>query len=164
MQVIWSPTAQCRGFLALSRQVITVVSSNLAKEAVGKSVSGGLTVVVDSGGGFCDLELALRPEYRLPSPLLPQAPTKVRSPLVTILEPHGHVRWFLDESSGYVAISFIQARVENWFDIGSGLTIGTRAEGMLTAVVLHGVVEDPAGKLEAAWLDEIESLAGPQTT
>ena len=131
---------------------------------MGNSVSGGLTVVAAASGGFCDLELALMPEYRLPSPLLPQASTKVRRPLKTVLEPHSQVLWFLDETSGYLAISLTQARVEDWFEIGSGLTIGTRAEGMLSAVVFHGVVEDPAGKLEAAWLDEVESLASPQAT
>lgn len=160
MRVIWSPTTQCRGFLASSTQVVSIVSSNLAEEALGRSVSGGLTVVTDTSGHFCDLELLLMPEYRLRSPLLPQLSTTVCSPLETVLDPHSQVLWFLDKSSDYLAISLSQARVENWFDLGSGLLIiGTQAETILSTVAFHGVVEDPAGKLEAAWLNEIESLA-----
>jgi len=140
--------------------LITLVSSNLAEVAEGRMVSGDLTLVVDAGYEFCDLELVLEPRHRLQRPLLPEQPIKVQGPLETAVEVPGQTQWFLDRTSGYLSIGFTDAKSEDWYELGSGmLTIGTRGKGILSALVFQSIVEDTAGELEAAWLDEVEALA-----
>jgi len=157
MRIIWSAKAQYRAFFEPASKVISLVSSNLAEEAVGRLVSGGLTLVVDNQDGFTDLELILNSKHRQSMPAWEQQPTEIKDTLKTILPPDRTVSWQFNERSGDLLIYFTPSGSNYWFQIGSRpIFIGTEDREKISAIVFKGVVEDPNGELESAWLDQIE--------
>ncbi len=160
MKVIWSPAVRYRCFLAPSRQVATIVSTNLTNKAVGRLVPNGLTLVTNARGLFCDLEMALIPENRVLEDVTPNESRNAIEPLETILDTGSSAKWFLNEPEGQFVVTLSDERVESWFELIPGkLFIGTRRHAILGAVAVEGFIKDPTGRREAVWLDELEISA-----
>ncbi len=159
MKIVWNPADTGRAFFAPSIRAVTHVSSNLSEGAGGVTLGGCLTVVADANARFCDLEVQLPEELRATEPVVVSRDERLREPLQSNLCRSARVTWFLDDS-GSLSLQLVESPhpERRWFSWESGeLLLAVDPSATVEALVLRGIVTDPDGALESAWLREVEA-------
>lgn len=158
MRVIWTDTARYQSFR--SRDIITVVSSNLSDQAIGRTVGGCLTIVADPDGFFCDLELRTDPSAESADETTPAGVLqreKLRGEIATEVKESDQVSWFIDDHRRILYLALGPRPSQRLVDVGdTGISVGLNAVGELGSLIVQGVMNDESGNKESDWLDELE--------
>jgi hypothetical protein len=157
-QVRWDPHRRYRSFVHRPIAIVTVVSSTLSDEAQGRTV-GPLLIVLDTEGYVCDLEIRLPEDNALVStskmPLQPPGDAEqVHEPVTAALEATPSVAIAVDSEWMMVALS--QAATGRWYQLGEQALYLFVGGERLVALAVREPIDDPDGKSEGLWLDELE--------
>jgi hypothetical protein len=166
-QITWRREREYASFLARSAGLLNLLSSHYSELAGAVEVGGSLSLVCDPLGEFCDLELLL--DIAPESPDAPPAPSALREvpgAIRVLVETDADVSWHAGPA-GEVAIVIGQVGIETVvFALSDKVAIGVDMRwqgdhppelGRLALIRLRGVVEDPHGARQRAWLDAVYS-------
>jgi hypothetical protein len=154
----WDPARRYRSFVNRPLGMVTVVSSTLSDEAQGWTV-GPLLIVLDSQGYVCDLELRLPEESALvPSPEMrpqpPDEPQRVHGPVTTGIDTADAVTVALD--SDWLVVRLSNVATGRWYQLGEQQLYLSLERDRLVALAVREPTDDPDGKAEGSWLDELD--------
>lgn len=155
----WDPARRYRTFVHGPLAMVTVVSSILSDEAQGHRI-GPLLIVLDPQGYVCDLELRLpRKSAFLPGSnvraRLPDEAERVNEPVTTRIDTAGAVTVAL--GSDWLVVRLSDVTSGRWYQLGEeGPYLSVQAD-LLVALAVHEPIDDPDGKAEGTWLDELEA-------
>ncbi|NVB41801.1 hypothetical protein G6O69_28470 [Pseudenhygromyxa sp. WMMC2535] len=115
-----------------------------------------LTIVADTEGRFCDLEMVFDQSKASGDIALHGVGDDLERGRAFSIDTSAPVRWHLDDTSGYLRIQVGDERPTSWLRVGENdLWLGLARNDMLAVIVYTTTVLDPVGAEEARWLDEI---------
>ena len=158
MQVIWNPADKIHCFLNPSLGIATAISENFSDSASGKCFGDILTVVVDEGGNFCDLEVRINQED-MPSGIGRRVGCEVISaPFATEIRPSDQMYCLLSMNDRQLEVKLNEETPLSWKSFSGGnVLLGLTNSAVLSRIIFWGAQEDADGTKEAAWLSEIRA-------
>ena len=154
--VEWNCRLQYKAFKASPPGRISLVSSRIVSEASWLNLGSGLAVVVDPRGAFCDLEATGNIEISNCQEMLTCETSKTCTDRIETRFRPEKIFWNLTASNDLV-IRLSELSPVSWLQLGNNpLFLGVDGQN-LRMILFQGVVDDPDGEQEAAWLESIET-------
>lgn len=157
MTLRWRGDQRYRAFVDLKAGVFSIVSDLLVDQAEGRTFGERLLLVWDPEETFTDLEFH-SPWEPLAAEEIPALAVPPGGDVLTNLRPVESVHWAWHAASGTALLTLEQPEPLTWSRVGaSGLSLAVGPEGYLARLCFTGAEDDPAGKAEGAWLEEVEA-------
>lgn len=158
LEARWDPARRYRCFVHRAIGLATIVSSVLSDKAQSRSV-GPLLIVLDPMGYVCDLELRLPGERGLipTSEMRPQPPhqaERIGEPFATVIDTAAAITVALD--CDWLVIRLSEVATGHWYQLGDQRLYVSLEGDQLVALAMSEPTDDPDGKAEGSWLDELE--------
>jgi len=160
MRLIWNGKDRYRAFCGAPNRKLSLVSSHISQASDGRTIGGIFLLVRDTEDRFCDFELTLDPRFRKELLPLPNAPKIAFEDLELEISDYDRVAWNHDQSKCLLQVAFCSVMPMRWVRLGeNALWIGVDSNDYVAEIVCEGVLDDPSGEAESAWIDEIEGRA-----